>query len=84
MKEKYTTEEKMKGLDLYGLPCRIPTPTKEQAKCSHTEVIWDNEEFEDWDGKIYTEERKQTVSTFEDIPGTNNLRCTKCGYTRRY
>ena len=27
----YTTDEKIQGLDLYGLPCRIPTPTSEQA-----------------------------------------------------
>ncbi len=83
MKQKYTIEEKMKGLDLYGLPCRVPEPTKEQAKCSHTEVIWFEEEYEDENGK-YTEEEKSTVSTYEDIPGTNNLRCKKCGYTRRY
>ena len=73
------------GLDLHGLPCRVPTPTEEQSKCSHTRVEWVTESWEDWrTGKIESEEKRYTVSTYEDIPGTNNLRCTKCGYMRRY
>ena len=34
--EKYTIKEKLDGKDLHGLSCRIPTPTPEQAECSHT------------------------------------------------
>jgi len=85
MKEKYSIEEKLMNLDLHGLPCRVPIPTEGQAKCSHTRVEWVTETWENWaTGEKESEEKFYTVSTYEDIPGTNNLRCTKCGYTRRY
>lgn len=81
----YTLEERMMGLDLHGLSCRIPEPTKEQSKCSHTTLECVTESWEDWmTGETVSEEKHYEVSTYEDIPGTNNLRCKRCGYTRRY
>lgn len=80
----YTIEQKMRGEDLHGLPCRVPKPTEQQRRCSHSETRWITEEVDDgWGGK-QTEERSVEVTLFRDIPGTNNFRCTRCGYTRRY
>jgi hypothetical protein len=30
------------------------------------------------------EKRLMDVTAFEDIPGTNNMKCSVCGYMRRY
>ncbi len=84
MPKDYSIADKLAGRDLHGLPCRIPTPTPEQAKCSHTESkTWDDG-YEDDDGNWRSDWRRAEVWIMEDIPGTNNLRCTRCGYTRRY
>ena len=83
---EYTVAQKLAGLDLHGLPCRIPEPIGKQAECSHEKLEWvymgdgyldDNEEWVE-------QKRLMSVTAFEDIPGTNNLKCTICGYTRRY
>jgi len=84
MNHQYTLEEKLSGLDLYGLPCRVPTPTPAQAKCTHSTTEQVDQGFENWDGEWYPDWRTVEVSTLKDIPGTNNIRCTICGYTRRY
>jgi predicted nucleic-acid-binding Zn-ribbon protein len=84
MKE-YSVEEKLRGQDLHGLPCRVPTPTAEQAKCSHSKWVEKEERFLDWMlGEWFSVFRNVEEDTFEDIPNTNNFRCTQCGYTRRY
>ena len=82
----YTTDEKMQGLDLYGLPCRVPTPTDEQAKCDHTRKYWAESGYRDEFTYEWVDTGMQLFEEwlYEDIPGTNNLRCSKCGYTRRY
>jgi|APSaa5957512576_1039674.scaffolds.fasta_scaffold154971_1 hypothetical protein len=83
--EKYTIKEKLDGKDLHGLSCRIPTPTPEQAECSHTRTEDIDEGYEcDFSGEWIDCWERYEVSTCEDIPGTNNLKCTMCGYTRRY
>jgi hypothetical protein len=82
--KQYSVSEKLQGLDLHGLPCRIPEPTAEQAKCSHTRHIEVDEGYADWDGEWQSDWREYEVGTYEDVPGTNNFRCTQCGYTRRY
>lgn len=85
MTQTYTLEDKLSGRDLYGLTCRVPEPTPEQARCSHTR--WETREtkWEDWStGEMVVEEEMVEISTKQDIPGTNNFRCTRCGYTRRY
>ena len=86
MKRKtYSIDDQLAGLDLYGLSCRIPKPTKAQAKCSHTKVELITRTDEDyWTGKIISEEKYVRVCAYEDIPNTNNIRCSCCGYTRRY
>lgn len=84
MAKKYSLEEKLSGLDLHGLPCRVPTPTPEQAKCSHAVTEWEDYGYEDWDGEWRSDLRHVEVSIMHDIPGTNNMRCSRCGYTRRY
>ena len=86
---KYTVEQKLRGQDLHGLSCRVPEPTPEQAKCSHETTKYEVRKFWnywDWDRPSFwdSEEEWVTVSTYVDIPGTNNFRCTQCGYTRRY
>ena len=80
----YTMDEKIQGLDLYGLPCRIPTPTPKQAKCSHTKHIEWDDGYENWDGDWVSDWKRGEQDIMEDIPGTNNIRCPRCGYTRRY
>ena len=82
--EEYTLEQKMAGEDLHGLPCRVPEPTPEQAQCDHTEFqLVDNGYYDAEDAWVPNYQKTQ-VCTLQDIPGTNNMRCTKCGYTRRY
>ncbi len=84
MKE-YSTDEKMQGLDLHGLPCRVPTPTPEQSKCTHTRLKEVDDGYENWyTGEWESDFKMVEVLTYEDIKGTNNIRCTQCGYTRRY
>ena len=80
----YTIEQKMKGEDLHGLPCRVPKPTEAQSKCDH--CVEENVDYgyEDWDGEWQSDCRTIRVSVCEDVPGTNNFRCRRCGYTRRY
>lgn len=80
----YTLEQKLNGEDLYGLPCRIPKPTSEQAKCSHREFEKIDDGYEDWDGEWRSDFKQIEASLMEDIEGTNNIRCSRCGYTRRY
>lgn len=82
--KKYSIEDKLAGKDLHGLSCRVPKPTPEQAECSHTELKEWDDGYEDWDGDWHEEIKISEVCIMEDIPGTNNLRCPKCGYTRRY
>ena len=84
MAKKYSLKEKLSGLDLHGLPCRIPIPTPEQAKCPHTVTEWEDYGYEDWDGEWHYDLRRVEASIMHDIPGTNNIRCSRCGYTRRY
>lgn len=83
---EYTAAQKLAGLDLYGLPCRIPEPTSDQSKCTHTkpELVYMGDGYVDDNEEWVRENRWMDVTTFEDIPGTNNMRCTICGYTRRY
>lgn len=81
---EYTPAEKLAGKDLYGLPCRIPEPTPEQAGCTHTREVWEDETEEDWDGNITTTSHLVEHSTMQDIPGTHILQCSICGYKRRY
>lgn len=90
----YTIDQKLRREDLHGLPCRVPEPTPEQAKCTHTRTVggyWDvpseylTQMFNDEDYTVdseWIEEYEQSICV--DIPGTNNFRCTRCGYTRRY
>lgn len=82
-KYSYTTDEKMQGLDLHGLPCRIPKPTAKQAKCSHSEKVTFDDGYEGWDGWV-NDWKTVNRCLMEDIPGTNNIKCPICGYTRRY
>lgn len=89
---KYSIDDKLAGRDLHGLPCRVPEPTPEQAKCSHTkyEKVYEQEDvLEDgvWWGETRTSEyayRWVETTCMNDVPGTNNIRCERCGYTRRY
>jgi hypothetical protein len=82
----YTTDEKMQGLDLYGLPCRVPTPDEKQSKCSHTRKEWVQTGYRDdfSDEWIDLGEELHESWAYEDIPGTHLLKCSICGYTRRY
>lgn len=83
--KKYTIEEKMRGEDLHGLPCRVPKPTSQQKKCSHTRKVWVDDIEEDYyEGTVVDNSGYREESACVDIPGTNNFRCTQCGYTRRY
>lgn len=76
---------KMNGADLYGLSCRVPKPTEKQSKCSHTKFTQIDKGFRDWwTNEWISNFQNVEVDTFEDIPNTNNLRCSLCGYTRRY
>ena len=80
----YSLEQKLAGEDLHGLPCRIPKPTLAQAKCSHTEEVIVDYGYENWGGEWQSDRRREQKSIEHDIPGTNNTRCSRCGYTRRY
>jgi len=84
--EAYTTSEKLAGLDLHGLPCRIPEPTPLQAVCSHTEeqLVDEGDGWHNHEGEWVVELTFRHVTTMRDVPGTNNLQCFKCGYTQRY
>ena len=83
--KKYTIDEKLSNMDLHGLPCRVPIPTPEQEKCSHTKMVRRDLGFENWmTGEWVSDIRYVEDDTYEDIPRTNNFRCTQCGYTRRY
>lgn len=84
MKYNYSLEQKIKGEDLYGLSCRIPKPTEKQSKCSHSRFVYVDKSYEDWDGYTHHEYDYVEESALEDIPNTNNFRCSLCGYTRRY
>lgn len=85
MIKEYSTEDKLAGLDLHGLSCRVPKPTLEQAGCSHSEWEESDQGFENWmTGEWVSDIKMIEVGTFVDIPGTHNFRCTQCGYTRRY
>jgi formylmethanofuran dehydrogenase subunit E len=82
---KYSLEQKMAGQDLYGLSCRVPKPTPEQERCSHSKMEEVDHGFENWmTGEWVSDVKRVEVDTYEDIKGTNNFRCTQCGYTRRY
>lgn len=83
--KKYSINEELAGLDLHGLPCRVPKPVGAQVNCTHTQIEYAIEESENWrTGEIDREEKVYTVTCYEDIPGTNNIKCSRCGYTRRY
>ena len=85
MPKNYTISEKLAGQDLHGLPCRVPKPTPEQERCSHSTMVERDHGFENWmTGEWVSDIKRVEDDTFEDIPGTNNFRCTQCGYTRRY
>lgn len=85
MSQKYSASEKLAGQDLHGLPCRVPKPTPEQAGCSHSKWEESDQGFENWmTGEWVSDIKQIEVNTYADIPGTNNFRCTQCGYTRRY
>ena len=85
MRKQYSIDDQLSGKDLHGLSCRIPKPTKAQAKCSHTKGEWITvNEKDDWTGEITKELKYIESCTYEDIPNTNNIRCSLCGYTRRY
>jgi hypothetical protein len=82
---KYSIQDKMNGADLHGLSCRVPKPTEKQSKCSHTKFTQIDKGFSDWwTNEWISHFQNVEVDTFEDIPNTNNLRCSLCGYTRRY
>jgi predicted nucleic-acid-binding Zn-ribbon protein len=82
---KYSLEQKMAGQDLHGLSCRVPKPTTEQERCSHSKMEEIDHGFENWmTGEWVSDIQRVEVDTYEDIKGTNNFRCTQCGYTRRY
>ena len=83
MKE-YTIDDKLAGRDLHGLSERVPKPTKEQAKCSHTNWERIDRGYKDWDGDWHSDWKNEEHCIMEDIPGTNNLKCPRCRYTRRY
>jgi len=77
-------QEQLSGRDLYGLPSRVPAPTPEQAACTHTKGCWVTTVVPlDWDNDEETTEWREE-DTMEDIPDTHLLRCTQCGYVRRY
>jgi hypothetical protein len=86
MIEQYSVDQKLAGLDLHGLACRIPEPVGEQANCSHQKKdhVYMGDGYLDEEGEWIEQKRLMDVTAFEDIPGTNNLKCTICGYTRRY
>jgi len=83
---EYTPAEKLAGLDLYGLPCRIPEPVGKQKDCTHTRFEWDHfgEGYFDHDDDWVPLSTRAEVTTMRDIPGTNNMKCDICGYMRRY
>jgi len=83
---EYTAAEKLAGLDLHGLPCRIPEPVGKEVDCTHKRFEWgDHGEgyFDHHDEWVVLESRVE-VTTMRDIPGTNNMKCDICGYSRRY
>lgn len=82
---EYTPEQKLAGLDLHGLPCRIPDPVGKQKECSHTQIQWEETHgyFDDNEEWVSLRSRVE-VTTMHDIPGTNNMKCSLCGYQRRY
>ena len=81
----YTIEQKLAGNDLYGLPCRVPKPTAEQERCSHSKIEEVDHGYNNWwTGEWVSDVKRVEVDTYEDIRGTHNFRCTQCGYTRRY
>jgi predicted nucleic-acid-binding Zn-ribbon protein len=84
-RQQYTIDEKLSNMDLYGLSCRVPKPTPEQEKCSHSKIVERDLGFENWmTGEWVSDIQYVEDDTYEDIPRTNNFRCTQCGYTRRY
>ena len=84
MKYEYSLEDKLSGNDLYGLPCRVPNPTPEQEKCSHSKYVKRDFGFTDDDDVHHPDIRFVEEDIMEDIPGTHLIRCPKCNYTRRY
>jgi len=52
---EYTIAEKLAGLDLHGLPCRIPEPVGKQKDCTHTQ-----REKADW-GEGYFDDNEEWV-----------------------
>ena len=83
---EYTIAEKLAGLDLHGLPCRIPEPVGKQKECTHTRFEWQDCGGGYWDhnDEWVPYETRVEATTMRDIPGTNNMKCDICGYTRRY
>lgn len=71
-------------MELYGLPCRVPEPTPEQAKCTHEQKELVDNGYEDWDGDWQERIEEESHSLFVDIPNTHLMKCSACGYTRRY
>ena len=83
---EYTAQQKLAGQDLHGLPCRIPEPVGNQKDCDHTRFEWVDcgNGYFDHNEEWVPEESRVKVTTMRDIPGTNNMKCDICGYTRRY
>jgi hypothetical protein len=84
---EYTVEQKLSGLDLHGLPCRIPDPVGKQKECSHTEFKWtesNTDGYFDHNEEWVPYRSRVEVTTMHDIQGTNNMKCCLCGYQRRY
>lgn len=71
-------------MELYGLPCRVPEPTPEQDKCTHEKKELVDRGYEDWDGEWQERIEEESYSLFVDIEGTHLMKCSACGYTRRY
>ena len=88
MEYSYTPSQKLANQDLHGLPCRIPEPVGKEKECTHTRMEWmdcgegyfDHNDIDEWVPLLSRVE----VTTMRDIPGTNNMRCDICGYSRRY
>lgn len=82
---EYSLEEKLSNKDLHGLKERIPKPIGKQKDCEHTEFIKVDRGYEDWDsGEWIPNIEVEEHCAMKDVAGTNNIRCPRCGYTRRY
>jgi hypothetical protein len=83
-RQEYSLGDRLAGRDLHGLAKRIPDPVGDEKNCDHQKWRESGFWYECWENGRTWEDTSSMNTAFEDIGNTNIIKCSKCGYMRRY